>query len=629
MLLQPSSAFSKTTPTDSKVDMSKDNHKIDADDRTVFDVLNERKYTVDYFQREYSWEQKHIEQLVTDLTSTFLDVYTEGDSRSAVENYSNYYLGPFVVSSKDGMKSIIDGQQRLTSLTLFLIYLNNLQKELGGKESIEPLVFSEKYGQKSFNIQVEERKPCLEKLFLEGSYDPQLDDDESTINMVQRYSDISEAFPEELKGKAFPYFLDWLKYNVILVEITAYSDDNAYTIFESMNDRGLNLTSTEMLKGYILSRFKQASDREKANRFWKEAIQKLHSYSKEEDQKFFQAWLRSQYADTIRQSKAGSSNEDFEKIGTRFHSWFRDNLVKIGVNADSPDEFRKLLHEEVKFYLKAYVDILDAQMEEKAGLEHVFYHCNWGIADSLGFPLMLAPLRSSDSVEVTRQKINEVARFMETFAVRRSINFRKFGASSIRYTMYSLVKELRGKDLDSLRTVLRNKLVEMPETWDGVSEFRLHGMNRQFVKFLLARITGFIEQQSGAAASFSTYFVSAGARPFEVEHIWADRFDEHRDEFEQKHEFDTYRNRIGDLVLLPQGTNQSYGAKPYAEKVQHYLKENLLVKSLHSKCYESNPNFTGMAQRLEIPFRHHEAFGKADIDERQRLIRRLCEVIWN
>ena len=97
--------------------MSKDDHKIDADDRTVFDVLNERKYTVDYFQREFSWEQKHIEQLVTDLTSTFLDVYAEGDPRTSVEHYNNYYLGPFVVSSRDGMKSIIDGQQRLTSTT--------------------------------------------------------------------------------------------------------------------------------------------------------------------------------------------------------------------------------------------------------------------------------------------------------------------------------------------------------------------------------------------------------------------------------------------------------------------------------------------------------------------------------
>ncbi|SRR6266545_103570 len=153
--------------------MSKEDHKIDADDRSVFDLLNERKYTVDYFQREYSWEQKHIDQLVTDLTSTFLDVYTEGDPRTAVEHYNNYFLGPFVVSSKDGMKSIIDGQQRLTSLTLLLIFLNNQQKELGGKETIEPLVFSEKFGQKSFNIQVEERTACLERLFLEGHYEVQ------------------------------------------------------------------------------------------------------------------------------------------------------------------------------------------------------------------------------------------------------------------------------------------------------------------------------------------------------------------------------------------------------------------------------------------------------------------------
>jgi len=609
--------------------MSKDNHKIDADDRNVFEVLNERKYTVDYFQREYSWEQKHIEQLITDLTSTFLDVYAEGDARPAVEHYNNYYLGPFVVSSKDGMKSIIDGQQRLTSLTLFLIFLNNLQKELGGKESIEPLVFSEKYDRKSFNIQVEERKACLEKLFLEGSYEVQPDDDESTINMAKRYADIGEAFPEEIKGKAFPYFLDWLKYNVILVEITAYSDDNAYTIFESMNDRGLNLTSTEMLKSYILSRFGDPKDRDKANRFWKESIQSLHRQSKEEDQKFFQAWLRSQYADTIRQGKAGSSNEDFEKIGTRFHSWFRDNLPKLGLKADSPaGGFQTLLHDEIKFYLRAYLDILDAQKEEKTGWEHVFYHSHIGIADSLGFPLMLAPLKSTDSADVTSQKINAVARFMETFAVRRSINFRKFGASSIRYTMYSLVKEIRGKDLDSLRMILSGKLAEMEESWDGLAEFRMHGMNRWFVKFLLSRITGFIEQQSGASTNFSTYFVSPGTKPYEVEHIWANKFDEHRDEFDQQHEFDNYRNHIGDLVLLPQGTNQSYGAMSYPEKCEHYLKENLLVKSLHPKTYENNPNFLGMAKALGLKFKPHKSFKKSDINERQALFQNICEIIW-
>ena len=322
--------------------------------------------------------------------------------------------------------------------------------------------------------------------------------------MVERYANIEEAFPEEIKGAAFPYFLDWLKYNVILVEITAYSDDNAYTIFESMNDRGLNLTSTEMLKGYILSRFSEPKDRENANGFWRESIQTLHKQSKEEDQQFFQAWLRSQYADTIRQSKAGSSNEDFEKIGTRFHSWFRANLAKMQLKADSPGEFRTLVHEEMKYYLRAYLNILDAQKAEKPGWEHVFYIRHWGIAPSLAFPLMLAPLNSTDSPEVTRQKINEVARYIETFVVRRSVNFRNFAASSIRYTMYTLVKELRGKDLASLHTILQGKVDEMVESWDGLSQFKLHGQNKWFVKFLLSRITGFIEQHSGASTSFST-----------------------------------------------------------------------------------------------------------------------------
>ena len=257
----------------------------------------------------------------------------------------NYYLGPFVISSRNGMRSIIDGQQCLISLTLLLIFLNHLQKKLCWSESIEPLIFSEKYGQKSFNIQVEEKRgrTALRNSFFEGAYDLLPHDEESAVNMSKRYADIEEAFSDELKGEAFPYFLDWFKYNVIVVEITVYSDDNAYTIFELMNDRGLNLTSAEILKEYILSRFDRPEDRSKVNRLWKNAIQCLYKESKEDDQQFFQAWLRSQYADTIRQSRAGSSNEDLENIGTRFHSWFWDNPQKIGIRTGSPDEYRTFL----------------------------------------------------------------------------------------------------------------------------------------------------------------------------------------------------------------------------------------------------------------------------------------------
>ena len=608
--------------------MSKLSNKIEAHDRSISEVLDDKKYTVDYFQREFKWEERHIEQLVSDLTTSFLNEYRHEHKRKDIENYNSYYLGPFVVSVKDGQRSIIDGQQRLTSLTLLLIYLNNLQKELDLTEKLESLIFSEKYGEMSFNIQVDERISCMEALFRSGEYETKDSDDESTLNMAVRYHDIEKAFPEEIKNSVLPFFIDWLKYNVILVEIIAYSDENAYTIFETMNDRGLNLTPTEMLKGFILSKFEDSKKRQKANELWKNAMQELHAYDKDEDQRYIQAWFRAQYAETIRPGKAGSKNEDFEKIGTRFHSWFRDNLDKVGISQEDAEGFQSFIYNDFKFYLKAYNHILVAERKLFEQLQHVFYINRWGIANSLSYPLLLAPLKTTDSSEIVNEKMDLVARYIETFVVRRSVNFRKFASSSIRYTMYTLVKEIRRKDVSDLKAILKRKLDEMEEPLANVQNFRLHGQNRVFVKFLLSRITSYVEQQSGLNSSFEKYYHNPGGKAFEVEHIWADKFTNHKDEFEQESDFQDYRNKLGALVLLPRGTNQSYGAKPYNDKLSHYIKENLLVQSLCPLTYQNNPNFLTMKSRLNLPFTAHDEFKKADILARNGLYQAICESIW-
>lgn len=251
--------------------------KIEADDRTVRDVLDRKKYTVDYFQREYKWERKHIEQLIFDLEASFSSSYKKNHERKDVANYNCYYLGPIVISAKDGKRSIIDGQQRLTSITLLLIYLNNLQKDRVKKVPIDSLIFSDSYGSESFNMHVPERNKYFKDLY-EGKEVKVVKLDESGKNIVARYNDIEELFPEELKGDTLPYFLDWLRDNVIFVEIKAYSDENAYTIFETMNDRGLSLTWTEMLKGFLLSKIKDTDKRDEINNFWKKRIAELNEY---------------------------------------------------------------------------------------------------------------------------------------------------------------------------------------------------------------------------------------------------------------------------------------------------------------------------------------------------------------
>ncbi len=600
--------------------------KIDADDRTIRDILSKQKFTIDYFQREYLWEKKHIEQLLADLESSFLSSYNSLHERHEVENYGSYYLGPVVMSSKDGNKSIIDGQQRLTSLTLLLIFLNNIQKEHDEKVDVVELIYSEKFGKKSFNMQVPERETCLDALFNDGKY-VYNGDNESVKNLISRYEDIEELFSEQLKGKALPFFIDWVLEKLILVEIIAYSEENAYTIFETMNDRGLNLTPSEMLKGYLLSKITDDTLRIQANDLWKEKMLAFHEYSKEEDLEFFKTWLRGKHAESIRQGSKGAVNEDFEKVGTRFHTWVKDNQSLLALNTSN--ECFNFINKKFKFYADLYVQILEAKINFTKGYEYIYYIDSFSIASSLTMPMLFSPINIDDNSETIKQKLQIVAKFIEAFTVYRMVNYRTISQSSIRYTMYSIVKEIRDKDINALIEYFKNKIASFEENLEGLLEFRMHGQNKKFTHYFLARITTFLDEHIGKSNIFEDYMNFGDKKKYEIEHIWSDNYERHMDEFEHRDEFAKYRNNIGDLVLLPNGTNQSFNDDTYEEKITHYVKENSLAASLTTLYYDKNPNFKNAMKTIGIQFKNHENFLKTDLLERQKLYKSIAKKIWS
>lgn len=604
-------------------------NKIEATDTSINKLLKDQKFTIDYFQREYRWQEKHIKLLIEDLTTTFLKSYKPEDKRSEVANYQNYYLGPVVysVNTENGKKSIIDGQQRITSITLLLIYLNHLQKENPNKVNISELIFSEKYGEKSFNMSDEAREHCLKALFETGNYEINDNDDETVKNMIDRYEDISQTFPDEIDESALPFFIDWFIENVVIVEITAYSDENAYTIFETMNDRGLNLTPTEMLKGYVLSKITNKSHRTEINDLWKDEIQKLHNFGESTDQSFFQAWFRGKYAISIRPGKAGSENQDFELIGSRFHNWFKDNHKSL-FKLNKSEEFYYFFKNQFPFFVKWYIECLKSQANYNPSIPHLNFIHHWGIAESLQEPLLLSPIVFGDDEDTIKKKIDFVAHYIETFTIRRSVNYRKFGQTAIKYTMFNIIKLIRDNDLHELGSSLTKEVEQISESWDGVSSFGLHGMNRKFVKHLLSRISTYVDNIVGKDTNYVTYHHPNG-RQFEIEHIWGDKFEEHTDEFEQKNEFQVWRNLIGALLLLPQGTNQSFSSDKYEAKLEHYIKENTYAQTLHPAYYSKNPNFLKSEKVQKLSFKSHNQFKKEDISERQNLVQRLCEEIWS
>jgi hypothetical protein len=141
-------------------------------------------------------------------------------------------------------------------------------------------------------------------------------------------------------------------------------------------------------------------------------------------------------------------------------------------------------------------------------------------------------------------------------------------------------------------------------------------------------LTDFVETQSGQPSCYRDYVADAGRNRFEVEHIWADKPDRHKDEFHAS-DFAEYRNRIGGLLLLPKSFNASYGDLPYEQKLQHYLTQNLLGRSLHPQCYEHNPGFLQFKEKSGLAFQAHPEFKRDDQDKRSELYRQIAKQVWN
>jgi hypothetical protein len=597
--------------------------EIDGKGRTVRELLAGRKYAIDYYQREYKWERKQVAELIDDLADRFLESHEAGNERSAVAEYGHYFLGSIIVSEKDGQKFIVDGQQRLTTLTLLLIHLHHQLDDIEQKGQIADLVFSMRFGRRSFNLDVPERTECMEALYLGKPFDG-ANASESVANILARYEDIQELFPEELTGEALPYFVDWLLENVHLVEITAYSDQDAYTIFETMNDRGLSLTPADMLKGYLLANITDAEKRTRASRAWKERVAALVEIGKEEDADAIKSWLRSQYAESIRERKRGATPQDFDLIGTEFHRWVRDREERLGLTASA--EFARFIERDFGFYGRWYERLRRAAETLTPGLERVHYNAQHNF--TLQYPVLLAPLRVEDDEATALRKLRVVAAYLDILIHRRIWNWRAIDYSTMQYAMFLVMREIRGKSADEVAALLRARLDAETETFAANDRFRLHGTNGRQIHRLLARMTDYVETRSGQASRYVEY-VQRGRKGYEIEHIWADHPERHADEFAHPSEFQEYRNRIGGLLLLPRSFNASYGDLPYAEKREHYLGQNLLARSLHERAYEHNPGFQRFVETSGLPFRPHAAFRKADLDARQALYQRLAEVIWS
>jgi hypothetical protein len=446
---------------------------------------------------------------------------------------------------------------------------------------------------------------------------------------------------EKIQNGALQEFIVWLKQNVIFSQIITYSDEDAYRIFEAMNDRGLDLTYTEMLKGYLLVKVQDEDKISALNKIWKETINKVNLCGENEDLRFFVAFFRAKYAQTTGQKIKDIGDGDFERIGSNFYRWLIQNENLIGI--DNRQQLIKFLEKEIPYFVGVHSKIYNASQKLTKGLEPIYYINKLGFAETISYSLLLAPILYDEDEEIWTKKLSVVSSFLEMFTVFMAVNGKRYAQSIIKNTLYPLSIRIRNASLESLKNILTEEYENFDYFLDGIntrknpneynpegiSELELNGQNRKFIKFFLARITTFIEHQSAIESSFENYLNTTQKRPYQIEHLWCDKYELFTDEFKQRDEWLGFRNSIGALVLLPEGTNQSHNKAPYVKKLPHYLKENLLAKSLHPNCYVNNPNFTNFVKESQLPFKHHEQIKKADINDRLDLYYEIGKLIWN
>lgn len=242
-------------------------------------VLKSRRFKVPAYQRGYAWEVEHVEALLEDI-------------RDAIANKEKeYFLGSMVVTSANSNRfEVVDGQQRLTTISLLILAI----KEIFRRDEDHEVVVSLKTDfLASTDRRSKEREPklILNEVDNEIFQDLIEDYDSAIIKTVRRPShkrliaaakycvDYIEklCFKSKDSEEELHVWLDYIEKQLKIIVVVAPDDSNAFIIFETLNDRGLDLAISDLVKNYLFHRSGEKIEETK-NR-WLSMVSALESAS--------------------------------------------------------------------------------------------------------------------------------------------------------------------------------------------------------------------------------------------------------------------------------------------------------------------------------------------------------------
>ena len=519
-----------------------------ADSIHLFDFLGNGKtiFEIPVFQRNYEWNKKQCKRLFTDLIS-------------AATTGKDHFIGTVVYVSKTGNKMshiyrIIDGQQRITTLTLLLKALANVNKE--NKNEIGEEYLINKYLEDNNHFKL---KP------VEHDYDAFVSIMNNMIgnNQISKMIDNYKLFIsliEKSKLSSSQLYEAMNHFTIVYIELSNNNnEENPQLIFESLNSTGMSLSASDLIRNFLLMQLDYDLQSELYKKYWTHIEQ---MFSNNVFTEFIRHYLIMKTHDLVNKNNVYDIYKNYYKSR---------NLT--------PDEALSDLYKFANFYYK----LINSKTGDST-FDKILRHIN--IMDSkVIFPYLMLLLNLINNGEIEQNDANNLAHILENYIYR--IKLCRLPTNRLNGIIVSLcnVEKDNGKLKLRLLKLLKSSFPEDKDVINSLKNNALYRKQNNFAKFTLEILEEHITKET-------IDFDDA-----QVEHImpqkltpeWriyvpnADRVNE------------MYGDTIGNLTLTKY--NQEMSNKLYHEKIKFYKNSNISLTRDIANKYKNNWNYDTIIDR--------------------------------
>ncbi|MEH1847034.1 MAG: DUF262 domain-containing HNH endonuclease family protein [Nostoc sp.] len=536
-----------------------------------------KQFQIPLFQRPYSWKKENWETLWEDLISLYND-----------DEKGFYFLGPIVTQAElgtaDGISRyiVIDGQQRFTTLSILLAALRNYLKKSDKQiaEQIHEFFLINKYQKNDdFYKVLPTQDDCYAYKSIIDNKIPKAKNKElqsGAIHEAYKFFDskLKKPFIDEDVLLDFTKFKNIILERLVLVNITSDNNDNPYLIFESLNNKGEELTQADLVRNYIFMKLPSEERDEVYNNEWlplQESF-KLNMKQKEyaeELTKAFWFYLRKDGEAVNEKAVYKSIKQRFDESAKRFEK------PELGIKAE--------LHNLIKFtnyYLRLNFD----EEEQEPKLKYWFQRFK-----KLDFTtchiFLLNIYYEYESQRLSIQDFEKILRYLESYFVRRwivGIPTRALGT-----TFNNLYKQVKEKNPEDLVNGLRQVLISFDKTqvFPDDNLFSQHIINEPLynsksstanerVKFLLESIEQSLSKERVDTLPMSLEHIMPQKSPLRKE--WQEMLGA---DYNKAHK--EWLHTLGNLTLTQY--NSELSNKPFEEKLKILRTSNMTLNQYFQK----------------------------------------------